>query len=209
MNKRAFLPLLALALCAVFAFPLGNLWADGSPENPNPKAQDFTLVDAQGRTHKLSDYAGKYVVIEWLNHGCPFVQKHYNSKNMQTLQKKYTEKGIVWLSIISSAPGKQGHSTPEQAMSQMKEKGALPTAVLIDENGAVGKMYGARTTPHMFVIAPDQTIIYQGAIDNIRSADPEDVSKATNYVGQALDESMNGQQVSVSLTQPYGCSVKY
>ncbi|MCC7439381.1 MAG: thioredoxin family protein [Armatimonadetes bacterium] len=209
MNKRTFLPLLALALCATILFPLANLWASGLPENPAPKAQDFTLVDAEGQPHKLSDYAGKYVVIEWLNHGCPFVQKHYNSKNMQSLQKKYTDKGVIWLSIISSAPGKQGHSTPEQALAQMAEKGASPTAVLIDEDGAVGKMYGARTTPHMFVVAPDQTVIYQGAIDNIRSADPEDVPNATNYVGQALDESMSGQPVSVGITQPYGCSVKY
>lgn len=209
MNKRTFLPLLALALCATMLLPLGNLLAGDSPENPTPKAEDFTLVDAEGQTHKLSDYAGNYVVIEWLNHGCPFVQKHYNSMNMQSLQKKYTAKGVIWLSIISSAPGKQGHSTPEQALVQMTEKGASPTAVLIDEDGTVGKMYGARTTPHMFVIAPDQAIIYQGAIDNIRSADPDDVPTATNYVGQALDESMNGQPVSVSVTQPYGCSVKY
>ena len=113
MNKRTFLPLLALALCATMLLPLGNLLAGGSPENPTPKAEDFTLVDAEGQTHKLSDYAGNYVVIEWLNHGCPFVQKHYNSMNMQSLQKKYTAKGVIWLSIISSAPGKQGHSTPD------------------------------------------------------------------------------------------------
>ncbi len=173
------------------------------------KAPDFTLTAADGDTHSLSDFEGKYVVLEWINHGCPFVKKHYNSDNMQSLQKKYTDKGVVWLSICSSAEGKQGYHTPEEWQDVNEEKESAATALLLDEDGDVGRAYGAKTTPHMYVIDPEGTLIYQGAIDSIPSADPDDADKADNYVAMALDAAMNDQPVEPDTTRPYGCSVKY
>jgi peroxiredoxin len=172
-------------------------------------APDFTLPDSQGKSHSLSDYEGKIVVLEWLNHGCPFVQKHYDSGNMQKLQKTYTEKDVVWFSIISSAPGKQGYCTPEQANEITKEKDGAPTAVLLDPEGTVGKSYEAKTTPHMFIISKEGILVYNGAIDDIRSTNIDDVNKAQNYIQMALDELLAGKDVSVKASQPYGCSVKY
>ncbi len=173
------------------------------------KAPEFALPGANGKTVKLSDLGGRYVVLEWLNHGCPFVRKHYDSKNMQGLQKAYTQKGVVWLSIISSAPGKQGHSTPEQALADVQKNGAAPTAVLLDPEGKVGKAYGARTTPHMFVIDPKGVVAYAGAIDDVASTDVGDVAGAKNYVRSALDELLAGKAVSAKESTAYGCSVKY
>ncbi|MBU49410.1 MAG: thioredoxin family protein [Deltaproteobacteria bacterium] len=172
-------------------------------------APDFTLTDTHGKKHKLSDFKKKYVVLEWLNHGCPFVKKHYNSGNMQKLQKKWTKKGVIWLSIASSAPGKQGYFTAKQANALSKKKKAAPTALLQDASGTVGRLYGARTTPHMFVISPKGVLLYAGAIDNNRSWDPSTIKGATNFVSQALTEAMAGKAVSKPLTRPYGCSVKY
>jgi len=207
--KRTLITLFSLALLAALALPLQSS-APLLPTNaPASSAPDFTLTDSHGRAHKLSEYKGKFVVLEWLNHGCPFVKKHYRSGNMQSLQKKYIDKGVIWLSIISSAPGKQGHCTPDEANEVTAEKKASPTAVLLDENGEVGKLYGARTTPHMFVIDPKGTIVYNGAIDDRPTTDVEDISGATNYVARALDEAMGGKPVSISAKQPYGCSVKY
>jgi len=173
------------------------------------KAPDFTATDSNGKNHTLASYKGKIVVLEWLNHQCPFVKKHYGSENMQKLQKAYTGKGVIWLSIISSAPGKQGYCTPEEANSLTGEKGAAPTAVLLDPQGTVGKLYGAKTTPHMFIISEDGVLVYNGAIDDIPSTDIADIAKAKNYVQSALDELLAGKAVSVATSQPYGCSVKY
>lgn len=180
-------------------------------------APDFSLPSSDGKTYKLSELKGKVVVLEWLNHGCPFVKKHYHEdhKNMQGLQKKYTGKDIVWLSIISSAEGKQGFSTPSQANKDRKEKGANSTAILLDPTGKVGKMYDAKTTPHMFVIDPKGTLVYQGAIDDTPTASPSDIPTAKNYVAMALDWAISpasaGTNASFSpgSTKPYGCSVKY
>jgi hypothetical protein len=172
-------------------------------------APNFTLPDSNGMSHSLSDYEGKIVVLEWLNHGCPFVGKHYNSGNMQKLQKTYTDKGVIWFSIISSAPGKQGYCTPEEANEITAEKHAVPTAVLLDPEGTVGKLYGAKTTPHMFIIGKDGKLVYKGGIDDIRSTNVEDIAKAKNYVQMALDELLAGKEVTVKTSQPYGCSVKY
>jgi peroxiredoxin len=172
-------------------------------------APNFTLPDSNGISHSLSDYEGKIVVLEWLNHGCPFVGKHYNSGNMQKLQKAYTDKGVIWFSIISSAPGKQGYCTPEEANEITAEKHAVPTAVLLDPEGTVGKLYGAKTTPHMFIIGKDGKLVYNGGIDDIRSTNVEDIAKAKNYVQMALDELLAGKEVTVKTSQPYGCSVKY
>ena len=176
---------------------------------PGEEAPDFTLTDSKGTSHKLSDFRGKFVVLEWLNHECPFVKKHYGSGNMQKLQKDYTAKGVVWLSIISSAPGKQGHRTGAQADADTKDKNAAPTAVLLDPAGEVGQKYEAKTTPHMFVIDKEGKILYAGAIDSINSTNPADVAKAENHVRQALDAALAGKPVPTPQTKPYGCSIKY
>ncbi|MBD1391022.1 thioredoxin family protein [Neiella sp. HB171785] len=175
----------------------------------NQAAPDFALASAAGETVKLSDYQGKYVILEWTNHDCPFVKKHYSSDNMQSLQKKYTGQGAIWLSIISSAPGKQGYVDATAANKLTTDRGAAPTHVLFDPDGKVGKQYGAKTTPHMYVIQPDGILAYAGAIDSIKSTDPADIATATNYLTQAMDELAAGKAVSQPLTKPYGCSVKY
>jgi peroxiredoxin len=180
--------------------------ADVTSGQPAP---NFTLSDTNGKNHSLSNFQGKFVVLEWTNHDCPFVRKHYDSQNMQNLQKAYTGKGVVWLTINSSAPGKQGHFSPETWNELTKTKGASPTAVLLDTDGKVGKMYGAQTTPHMYVIDPKGTLVYQGAIDSTPSADSDDIPKSKNYTQAALDESMAGKNVSTPSTKSYGCSVKY
>ncbi len=172
-------------------------------------APNFTLTDTYGNKHSLSDYKGKIIVLEWINHDCPFVMKLYNSSKMQELQKTYTGKGIIWLSMNSSAPGKQGYRTAEEANELTRQKKAAPTALLLDSEGEVGKLYGAKTTPHMFIISKDGILVYNGAIDDIRSTNVDDVAKAKNYVQLALDELLAGKEVSIKTSQPYGCSVKY
>lgn len=173
------------------------------------KAPDFTLTDINGKTHSLSEAAGKFVVLEWTNYECPFVVKHYGSGNMQGLQKTYTEKGVAWFSINSSAEGKQGNFTPEKWKDALDQQKAVPTATLLDGDGKVGKAYGAQTTPHIFIVNPEGNLIYQGAIDSKASADPQDIAGAKNYVKAALDEALAGKPVSEASTKAYGCSVKY
>ena len=199
MKQLLLLPLLALAL---------NQSVRSAAE-PGEAAPEFTLTDSKGTSQKLSDFRGKLVVLEWLNHECPFVKKHYSGGDMQKLQKEYTAKGVVWLSIISSAPGKQGHRTGPQADVDTKDKNAAPTAVLLDPAGEVGQKYEAKTTPHMFVIDKEGKIIYAGAIDSIKSTNSADVAQAENHVRQALDAALAGKPVPTSKTAPYGCSVKY
>lgn len=198
-----------VGLAAVLVFGLGAGASQAADAVVGEKAPDFELSDTNGDSHKLSDFQDEYVVLEWLNHDCPFVRKHYDSGNMQELQKKYTDADVVWLSICSSAPGKQGHYEPEAANKLTVEKKALPTAVLVDEEGTVGRLYGAKVTPHMYVIDPEGTLIYQGAIDDIPSPRKEDVAKANNYVAAALDASMAGEPVARTSSKAYGCSVKY
>jgi peroxiredoxin len=172
-------------------------------------APDFSLKGHDGKTYKLSDFKGKHVVLEWYNVGCPFVKKHYEPGNMQKLQADYTKKGIVWLQVVSSAPGKQGHVTQEEAKKLVKEQKANSTALLMDPNGKVGKMYDAKTTPHMYIINPQGKLVYQGAIDSMPTTDSDDIPKARNYVTEALDALMKGKTVKVAQTKAYGCSVKY
>ena len=172
-------------------------------------APGFTLTDSNGQSHNLSDFKGKFVVLEWLNHGCPFVIKHYDSGSMQKLQKEYTGQDVIWLSVVSSAPGKQGHLSPAETNQAKEEKGSAATAILIDGGGTVGQLYGAKVTPELYVINPAGDLIYAGAIDDKKSVDPADVAGATNHVKQALDEALAGQPVSTPRTEPYGCSVKY
>src|SRR5688500_18655742 len=172
-------------------------------------APDISVTDSKGKTQSISQYKGKTVVLEWFNPGCPFVVKHYGSGNMQKLQEEFTGKGVVWLTINSSASGKEGHQTAEQANAKMTEWKMKPTALLLDADGKAGQAYGAKNTPHMFDISPEGKVIYQGAIDSKPSPKPEDIPSSTTYVKVALDESMVGKPVSTASTKPYGCTVKY
>lgn len=172
-------------------------------------APTFTLPDTYGNQHALSDHLGKWVILEWLNYECPFVRKHYDGQNMQSLQKKYAEQGVVWFSVVSSAPGKQGYHEPDEMNAISAENGNAAKAVLLDPDGTVGMMYGAKTTPQMYVINPEGVLLYNGAIDDRPSARASSLEGATNFLVQAMTEAMAGQPVSVPTTQPYGCSVKY
>ena len=172
-------------------------------------APDFTLTDAAGKSHTLSSYKGKWVVLEWVNYDCPFVKKHYGSGNMQKLQKAALDKGAVWLSINSSAPGKQGHFEGAALTKRIADEKAAPAAYLIDADGKVGKEYKAKTTPAMYVINPEGKVVYTGAIDDKASTDQEDVATAKNYVTAALDAGIAGKAVETASTQSYGCGVKY
>jgi peroxiredoxin len=172
-------------------------------------APDFSLTDAKGKTHSLSQYKGKYVVLEWFNPECPFVKKHYGSSNMQNLQKEFTDKGVVWLTIDSNAPGTQGSLTPEEADKIATSWKTHETALLLDPEGSAGRAYGAKNTPNMVIINPEGKIIYHGAIDNKATPNPSDIPSSTNYVKAALDQSLAGKTVSTPETKPYGCSVKY
>jgi peroxiredoxin len=172
-------------------------------------APAFKLPDVNGETHALSQYAGKIVVLEWTNYDCPFVKKFYGTGAMQAMQEKYTGKGIIWLSICSSAPGKQGHFSAEEWTKRINGGGVKANAVLLDADGKAGRAYGASNTPHIFVISPDGQIAYQGSVDDNRSADPTTVSGARSYLAEALDALLAGEPVPVAQTKPYGCSVKY
>jgi peroxiredoxin len=172
-------------------------------------APAWTLSDSKGQEHSLADFKGKFVVMEWSNHECPFVVKHYRTGNMQKLQGWATEKGVVWLTVVSSAPGKQGYVDGPGANALMADKGHKSTAMLLDPTGTTGKAYGAKTTPHMFVIDREGKLIYMGGIDDKRTPDPADVPGARNHVRAALEEALAGKPVSVPTSPPYGCSVKY
>ncbi len=196
--KSLFLVLCVCGVSLAYAVP--------AVDEPAP---GFTARSADGDKVSLKDYKGKTVILEWTNAECPFVQKHYGSGNMQALQEKYTRDDVVWLTVVSSAEGKQGYVTPEEAKKLTAERNASPTEFLLDPKGEVGRLYGAKTTPHMYIIDPEGTLRYMGAIDSIRSADPADIPKATNYVDQAMVELASGKKVSEAVTQAYGCSVKY
>ena len=191
----------AVALCAGVA--------QGSADIGEP-APGFTLESASGESVSLADYRGRTVVLEWTNHLCPFVQKHYGADNMQSQQRGSREDhDVVWLSIISSAPGKQGHVDADKARALTRERDAAPNAVLFDESGDTGRAYGARTTPHMYIIDAEGVLRYKGGIDSIQSADPSDIPEAKQYVVAGLDEMAGGESISDDVTRPYGCSIKY
>jgi AhpC/TSA family protein len=196
-----FTMVVGLMLCAA---PL-LIWAAKVGE----AAPDFTASASNGKTVRLSDYRGKYVVLEWHNNGCPYVGKHYNSGNMQRLQKQWTGRGVVWLTILSSAPGKQGYVTASEENDYLAKMQAAPTAALLDPTGEIGHLYDAKTSPQMVVINPQGVEIYDGAIDDKPTTDLQDVPNATNYVSLALEAAMAGKQVQTPATRPYGCSVKY
>jgi peroxiredoxin len=201
MNKLRYTMLRASLVLALMTAAMAVRIGDPAP--------DFTAVDSNGKSRRLSDYKGKYVVLEWHNQGCPYTKKHYQSGNMQRLQKEWTAKGVVWLTVISSAPGTQGYVTPTQENDYVKKMNAAPTAVLMDPGGTLGHLYAAKTTPHMFIIAPDGTLIYNGAIDDHSTSDQADIAGSKNYVSAALGEALAGKPVTDAATRPYGCSVKY
>lgn len=204
MSATAFAA--AVGLAAVFG--LNSPVADAAPV-VGQAAPVFKAVDSNGQTVSLDEYLGKTVVLEWTNHECPFVQKHYESNNMQTLQKEATAQGVVWLSIISSGQGEQGYVKAEQANKLSKDRGAAPTRVVLDPTGAVGRQYSARTTPHMYVIDPAGKLVYMGGIDDKATSNKSDLAKAKNFVRAALSDLAANRPVATPVSRPYGCSVKY
>ena len=186
--------------------PVGDAAEGAVPGRPAPA---FTLVGTDGVERSLADYRGRTVVLEWLNYDCPFVGKHYGSGNMQGLQERAAADGVVWLSVVSSAPGEQGYFEPDAMDARTAREGGNQAAVLLDPDGAVGRRYGAVTTPHMYVIDAEGTLVYNGAIDDAPSTDQADVATATDYVTPAIAAARAGRSVSPARTQPYGCSVKY
>ena len=202
--------LLAAAATAAAALTAAALIASNANAAPaGTQAPEFKEQDSKGQVVQLSDFKGKTVVLEWTNNGCPFVQKQYNSKNMQATQDKAAKDGVVWISVISSRPGSQGYVSGAEADKLTAQRGAHPAFVLLDPDGSMGRAYGAKTTPHMFVITPDGKIAYNGAIDDHPSTDLSDVPKSKNYVLAALDAVAHGKTADPAVTQPYGCSVKY
>jgi len=193
--------LMALVLCAVPPVLSAAKVGEAAPE--------FTGTASNGKTFHLSDYRGKFVVLEWHNNGCPFVGKQYNSGNMQRLQKQWTGQGVTWFTILSSAPGQQGYATATAENDYLAKMQAAPTAALLDPAGVIGHLYGAKTSPQMVVINPQGVVIYDGAIDNKPTTDLSDIPGATNYVSLALAQAMAGKPVETPATRPYGCSVKY
>lgn len=175
---------------------------------PGQSAPDFQLTNLNNESVKLSQFKGKFVVLEWFNKDCPFVKKHYSSMNMPTLQKHFTEKGVVWLTINSSAKGKQENESATEAQKTLKTLDAYSSHYLVDEKGVVARAYNAKTTPQMFVINPEQKVLYAGAIDSIPSTEANDIETARNYVREALDLAMNGKEVAHKVSTPYGCAVK-
>jgi peroxiredoxin len=195
----------ALACAAILTFSNPALATIVTGET----APDIQVLDSNNVQRSLSEFAGQDVVLEWTNHKCPYVKKHYSSDNMQKLQKRAAADGVAWLTIISSAPGKQGHVSGEKANELSTKHGATPTAVLLDEAGTAGRLYAAKTTPHMYIVNKEGALVYQGAIDSIPSSNPKKIAEATNYVTEALDSMKAGTPIEVTDSQPYGCTVKY
>jgi peroxiredoxin len=213
MKKAVIVAVILFAGVAIFAFAkfrmddsVANALQEPAVGSPAPA---LTLTDTKGKQHNLADFKGKHVVLEWVNFGCPFVKKHYESGNMQATQKKAVDQGVVWLSVNSSAKWKQGHMSPADWNEEIVDRKMSSTAVLLDESGEAGRAYGAKTTPHMYIINPDGVLIYKGAIDDKPTTNQDDVPGARNHVLAALDEAMAGKPVSMASTTPYGCSVKY
>lgn len=197
-----------LSLCVSLLMSVLSLGV-AAPLQEGASAPDFMLEATSGEVYRLSDFRGKYVVLEWTNHQCPFVKKFYREGHMQALQKELTEAGVVWLQIVSSATGKQGYVTAEEGERLREAQQVASSAMLLDTDGAVGKRYGAKTTPHMFLIHPTGKLLYQGAIDSIRSTKTTDIARADNYLKDALEASIAGEPIIPAVTKPYGCGVKY
>jgi peroxiredoxin len=204
MNLSSRLP-----VCAAVAAALLTVCAAAQDVRVGAPAPSFTATDSRGQTQDLGQYRGKFVVLEWHNQDCPYTRKHYLSGNMQALQKEWTAKGVIWFTVISSAPGKQGYQTPNEENAYLAQVHAVPTAVLMDPKGKLGRLYSAKTTPQMIVIDPVGNVIYDGAIDNKPTPEVDDIKGADNYVSDALTAAMAGKSVPNASTRPYGCSVKY
>jgi peroxiredoxin len=202
---KSLLPLAGAAALAVMLVPASL----GAQAQVGSTAPQFTATDSHGQTQTLAQYRGKYVVLEWHNHDCPYTKKHYVSGNMESLQKEWTAKGVVWFTVISSAPGEQGYMTDAQENTYLQQMHAAPTAVLMDPEGKLGRMYNAKTTPEMYVIDAQGKLIYEGAIDDRPTPDVSDIKGADDYLNDALTEAMAGKPVVQSYTRAYGCSVKY
>jgi peroxiredoxin len=195
----------SVALLLLIGMP-AMVMADAVPGKPAPP---FEVKDARGQVQKLSDYQGKWLVLEWFNKDCPYVRRHYGGGNMQGLQQRYVTQEVAWLSVISSAPGKQGYVEPAEALDTVKMTKSAASQVLLDPSGAMGKAYGAKTTPHMFVIDPMGIVVYAGGIDDNDSANPAVIPRSKNYVSAALDAALVGQKVVTTSARPYGCHVQY
>jgi hypothetical protein len=202
MNRKSLSAVLSLALAAGPVAALADV-------HVGDVAPNFTLTDMHGKEVSLDRFKGKFIVLEWTNPECPFVRKHYGSNHMQGLQRTYTKRGVTWLSINSGAPGREGYRTPEAALATAALQKAAPTDVLLDPKGSVGHMYGATTTPHMFLIGRDGKLLYMGGIDSIPTNKVEDLPMAKNYIAAALDEALAGKPITTKAAMPYGCSVKY
>jgi peroxiredoxin len=198
-----------LAALFVSACLAGASTLASATAQPGQQAPAFALTSVDGKKVSLADFKGKYVVLEWVNPECPYVRRHYDTGNMPELQKELATKGVVWLAVNSSSQSSGEFTPPEQMAKWIAAKGGAPRATLIDKDGKVGRLYGARTTPHMYLIDPQGKLIYAGAIDDKRWANAEETKNARNHVRAALTESMSGKPVSVAATSPYGCSVKY
>lgn len=190
------------------ALASGAAFAQGAAK-PGAKAPDFSVVDVDGKLQKLSDYAGKTVILEWTNHDCPYVRKHYGSATMQTLQKDMAKEGVVWLSVISSPAGEQGHVDAARAKELSRTRDAAPASILLDPQSKLARAYGAQTTPHMYIVDPKGTLAYAGAIDDKPSSSPSSLTGARSYIRQAVAELKAGKPVSEPATKAYGCVVKY
>jgi peroxiredoxin len=198
--------LIKLGVLTVGLLAAGVVAAQAMVGQPAPA---FAATDTEGKPVRLADYKGKHVVLEWVNPGCPYVQKHYNSGNLPATQKDARARGVVWLAVNSTAIDAYDYRKPADLAAWLKAKDATPTATLMDVDGKVGRAYGARTTPHMYLIDPQGKLVYAGAIDSIPSANASDIKSATNYVKQALDEALAGKPLSKPTSQAYGCSIKY
>lgn len=209
MKRKGIITGLLIVLSAVFLMLPVCRGAGAAEAVVGKPAPVFTFTDIEGTTAKLSDFRGKYVVIEWFNHGCPFTGKHYKSDKMQDLQRKYTENGVVWISVNSTNDGSENYKDAALSRKEAEANGTSATYIVLDPSGEIGKLYGAKTTPHVFIVNPEGDVIYMGAADSINSTDTGDIAKADNYIDLALSEALAGKPVTTSETKPYGCSVKY
>ena len=209
MYRYGFLAAALLMLGAFLTVPMAGAGARADEIKAGKPAPDFTFTDIEGTTAKLSDFRGKYVVLEWFNHGCPFTEKHYKSDKMQDLQRKYTGAGVVWIAVNSTSDTHANYMDAVMTGKEAEAYGTSATYIVLDPSGKIGKLYGAKTTPDIFIVDPQGKIIYTGAADSINSTDTSDIPKARNYIDLALTEAMAGKPVATPETKPYGCSVKY
>ena len=209
MNRYGMITITLLVLSAILTFSMAEEGAGAADTQVGKTAPDFTFTDIEGTAAKLSDFKGKYVVIEWFNHGCPFTEKHYKSDKMQDLQRKYTEDGVIWIAVNSTNEGHANYKDAAMTRKEAESYGTSATYIVLDPSGKIGKLYGAKTTPDIFIVDPQGKIIYKGAADSIESTDTGDIARAENYIDLALTQAMAGKPVATPETKPYGCGVKY